>query len=88
MAWMVDNSALALDQLGDPRQGPQACLVAECLGAALQSLFDLAQVGSVSARLNPSKSEHEVGWTGSIIPREARRAVEAAGGWGKLGKLA
>jgi hypothetical protein len=49
MAWMVDNSALALDQLGDPRQGPQACLVAECLGAALQSLFDLAQVGSRQA---------------------------------------
>jgi hypothetical protein len=49
MAWMVDDSAFALDQLGNPRQGPKAHLVAECLGAAQQSLLDPAQIGGSEA---------------------------------------
>ena len=40
---MVVDATLLLDQLGDPRQGPQARFVTESFWASFQSLLDLDQ---------------------------------------------
>lgn len=54
MAGMVANSALVLDQLSHPWQGPQTRLVAKRFGASLQSALDLAQVIGRQASLPPA----------------------------------
>src|ERR1700730_571741 len=43
VARMVVDATLLLDQLGDPRQGPQARFVTESFWASFQSLLDLDQ---------------------------------------------